>query len=107
MGHRVPAARLVPDSALARAYSAAESLVKRRATDVVVLFAVDLDGDLSTFRVGVVVNELEDVVDVVLVSDNEDGEATKLTFTPHYDVDDWEPQASNPRWERTPGRHWI
>jgi hypothetical protein len=89
---------------VAVAYKEAEPLVRRRATDTVVLRALEINGEFSTVRIGVVVDKQKDVVDIVILNDERDGDARKLTFTPHYDGDDWEPQASNPRWDTNPDR---
>jgi hypothetical protein len=94
---------LVP--VLARAYEAAEPLVKRRATDTVVWLALDVEGEVSTVRVSIVVDDEHDTesdVSVVIVNDERDGDAVRLTFMPHYDGEDWQPQAFDPQWENNP-----
>lgn len=58
------------------------------------LRALEINGEVSTDRIGV----------VVILNDERDGDARTLTFTPCYDGDDWKPQASNPRWDTNPDR---
>jgi len=93
---------------VARAYEEAEPLVKRRATDTVVLLALDINGDLSTVRVGVIVDNEHEVVDIVIIDDERDGEpgrsrsrrtTTAVTGSPRHPIPGGKPipAGSDPR----------